>query len=220
MNFKRFNETDAEYGKAAELAAYEMMKRRGFRVVHMPEGIYKEDLKCISNYEEFYVECERRYSISWKPSCDCFPYSTYNFPERRLKLDGSKWILLVFRSDLKRCLVVFHQDLQKATTKIVTNRHVTGERMFDIPINRCLLLDAAESSNKTFAEINHERITKLLEKMHKPERERFLEFGIPYGFSVFEYQNMLVEHTQYADDKNRARKSGYVQMSLFGSETE
>ncbi|NDF13209.1 MAG: hypothetical protein EB060_10415 [Proteobacteria bacterium] len=215
MNFKRFNETDAEYGKAAELAAYEMMKTRGFNVVELPHGVYGKDLKCTSKHEEFYVECERRSPKTWGANCDYFPYPTYNFPKRRLKDGSQDRILIVFRCDLEKCLIVFYQDVEKASARLVSNRCVKDETVFDIPINRCLLLNTSQSSQETFAEMNSKRVERLFPLLGHQERKRFLEIGKPYGVSDFEYRNMLARYAEPTWPSLQCRKSPYTQPTLF-----
>jgi len=215
MNSKKYDPIDGEYGRAAELAAYDMMRRRGFDVVDLPHGIYGKDLLCRSKCELFYVECERRYEQSWGPWCELFPYPEYNFPARRVKEHIDNRILIVFRSDLAKCLIVFYQDLRMAKKVVESNRHVDNETIYKIPVNRCLLIDTFADDQLSFAEMNRTRIMLLRSTVGKSQMQELVDGGRPYGVTEVDYHEILNELTYEHNEHNENKKTGVRQYKLF-----
>jgi len=190
MNTKRYDETSGQFGKAGEQFVADMMRRRGFKSTVLPHGTYGADLLCESEYEKFYVETERRTQKTWGPNSLSFPYPTYNYLARR-KLTKDR-ILIVLRSDMKLMLIVFAEDAMHAEVSAISNVHVKNEGAKIVPVERCILIGTDEFMDKTFAEINANRVrSAMIRHGNSPAKWKYLGSNCPYGVSDDEYRRML-----------------------------
>lgn len=214
MNTKRYDTTSGEYGKAGEQFVADMMRRRGFKCTTLPHGTFGADLVCESQYEKFYVETERRSTMTWKATSPLFPYPTYNYLARR-KLTEDR-ILIVLRCDMKVMLIVFSEDAMHAEESKISNVHVNGESAKIVPIERCVLIGTDEDTGKTFAEINANRVRAAVERYkNSPTRWKYLGSNCPYGISEDEYRRMLIGVTSDEGENLVQLRKPEMQPELF-----
>ena len=217
-NRKVYDQDSGFYGAAGEMAGIDLMKKFGFSVARLPNGTYGQDTQCMSKYECFYCEFERRSRASWSSDKQFFPYPTYNYLERRSKAKDS--ILVVFREDMKVAMVVFADDALNFPVKTVQNVHCTDEEVRQVPVERCLLIDVENVDyRKTFAMLNCERVRNAIESdsLSPLRKSRFLEPTCPYGMDSSEYLQLLQKttedsHQKIASHKPKVAKQTYQPM--------
>lgn len=157
---KAFDPLLQQWATRAERELRLWLRGRGYEYSTMPDGEMGIDGLCVSPFERFYVEVERRSSHAWKGGK--FPFRTVHVPERRARYGDSNWLLFVVRSDVREALIVFPQSLTPERLKEVSNRYVrSGEKFFDIPLIETLPIDLTETSGDPIAVMNARRIRKL-----------------------------------------------------------
>ena len=203
---KPYDPVLGEFGKTAEWAGIELMRSKGFTCTELPNGIYGQDVLCESDHERFYLEVERRTSMTW--SNGPFPYSDVNVPTRR-KVTQDR-IFITFRSDLRRCVVVFCCDLLAAPVEDRPNRLMDCEKFRTVPVERCLEFEVASAGEETFARMNAMRIREAM-ATHIEARKRRLYLApvCPYGLPRDEWRawlcdcdKMLEKQMKPTDDGN------------------
>lgn len=189
---KKYDEAHGAYGRCGEAATKAFFERMGFHVTHLPDGKFGADIYCESNSERFYCGTELRTGRgSWSIRGDRFPYPTYNFLERRAKSDES--LLVCWREDMKRGIIVFGCDVRHFPVIRMTNRFAANEDMRQIPIERCLPISMEDVSTSPIAVQNARRVRlAVVDRDMTPDRKlRHLEPSVPYGISSTEYSDLL-----------------------------
>lgn len=209
---KPYDQLLGEYGKTAEWAGIELMRRKGFDCTELPNGIYQQDVLCESDHERFYLEVERRTPATW--SSGKFPYQDVNVPLRR-KVTQDR-IFVTFRSDLARCVVVFCCDLLAAVVEDRPNRLMGAEKFRTVPVERCLEFDVASAGEDSFARMNAKRIREAMAAHSEPaSRRRYLAPVCPYGLPGDEWREWLVQCDKEVERQIRERDAA---SSSFGWE--
>lgn len=198
---KPYDELLGEFGKTAEWAGIEMMRRKGFTCTELPNGIYEQDVLCESDHERFYLEVERRTGGTW--SRGAFPYPDVNVPVRR-KVTSDR-IFVTFRSDLERCVVVFCCDLLAAKVEDCPNKYMAKEMFRKVPIQRCLEFDVGDAGPESFARMNARRIREAMGAADATTRKLYLAPVCPYGLPGDEWRRWLAECDQQIEQQIRDR---------------
>ena len=185
---KPYDDLLGEYGKPGELVAKQLMARKGFSCYALPHGTCGPDILCESQYERFFLECERRKS-NWTHGR--FPFALVNIPARRKVVEDS--IFIVLRSDLERCLVVFYEDMAAASLVIEKNKYMKEEHMRKVPIQRCLEFDIKTANGDPFNKMNADRIRAALANPSIVNKQPYIDGCCPYGIPDDEWRMMLVE---------------------------
>jgi hypothetical protein len=195
MSVKKYDERDGEYGAEAECFIKEYFKKNSYTVTSHPNGIYKEDLRFETEYEFFYVEVERCGIDRW-PAGRQFPFSTVNVPMRRQVT--SNRIFLTVQGNLQQAIVMFPDDLKVLEACTKNNKHVTGERFRQCPIERCLPLDLTQPVFRSLAAMNAERVRKTVNDMTKTAKLKMRvlrgenrEFSRPYGLELDDWRELI-----------------------------
>jgi hypothetical protein len=206
---KPYDELLGEFGRTAEWAGTELMRKKGFVCTELPNGIYGQDVLCESDYERFYLEVERRTSSTWRSGS--FPYRDVNVPVRR-KVTSDR-IFITFRSDLARCVVVFSCDLLEAKVEDCTNRYMSSEKFRKVPLERCLEFDVDGAGNETFAKMNARRIRDAM-AIHSDAEKRKLYLApiCPYGLPSGEWRSCLLDCDKRLETQIRQRDTNSTVM--------
>lgn len=216
MARKQCTEEHLMYGRHGESATGAYFEQIGFDVIHLPDGKFGADLLCKSRHEEFYCGSELRTSKgSWPKHRDSFPYNTYNFLERRCKSDDS--ILVCWREDMKKGLIIFGQDVKHFSLVLRNNRYANQEDMRLIPIERCLPVSIETKGDTTIALLNYIRIKRAIESVSVPNyiKRKYLLPVKPYGLTSEQYAKFLEISGKLSLADNRKPSPQFVQKCLF-----
>jgi hypothetical protein len=198
---KPYDKFLGEFGKTAEWAGIELMRRKGFECTELPNGIYEQDVLCESHHERFYLEVERRTSATWARGP--FPYLDVNVPVRRKATNDR--IFVTFRSDLARCVVLFCRDVLAAKVQDSPNRYMASEQFRKVPIERCLEFDVDSAGDESFARMNSHRVREAMKATDPAKRKLYLAPTCPYGVPGDEWRKWLAECDQQLEEKIRER---------------
>jgi len=147
-NRKKFSKKDYEFGRAAEHAVADWLRRIGYRVrtTHdrfAPDVIIQEHAS-----PEYAVEIERRRQRSWDTGP--FPYPTVNVPERRWTKGGH---FMVVSYQLTNAILVYKSDIDAAieagATRLVNNVNVDRERIAYVQRKCCRQFDLTDFSKRS-----------------------------------------------------------------------
>jgi len=191
---KIYNDMDGEYGKCGERATVAFFEGLGFRVTHLPDGKYGRDLFCESDYERFYCGSELRSPKTWPKHRDHFPYPTYNCLSRRER-DAEESLLIVWRADMQKGIIVFTKDSFHFPVVYKTNCEAKDEDMRELPIERCLPICMSNVAICSIAAMNHNRIKNAMadSALSVQTKLRYLHPTNPYGVTKTEYARFLTD---------------------------
>lgn len=191
---KAYSDIDGEYGQCGERATITFFESLGFYVSHLPDGKYGSDLFCESEHERFYCGSELRTASTWPSSRDSFPYATYNLLARRERESGES-LLVVWREDMERGIVVFRKDSVHFPVVYKNNRHAKNEDMREIPIERCLPIRMGDTSRSSISSMNYKRVKDAVSNpnLSVKAKSRYLHPTAPYGVTGTEYARLLTE---------------------------
>lgn len=185
MSVKKYDERDGEYGAGAEWYIKEYFMKNGYTVTAYPNGIYEHDLRFEKHPDRFFVEVERCGVDRW-PAESGFPFPTVNVPMRRKVTDDR--LFFTVQCNLKQAVVMFPEDLKVLQCCTKNNKHVSGERFRECPIQRCLQLDLTKPVEDSLAAMNAERVRKIVNDMSLTAKVKMRvlrgenkEFSAPYG---------------------------------------
>jgi len=124
-----------KFDKKAKDVAVAYLKQNGYDVYFEPFGKFDVDLGAKKDGKGILVEVEVR--ENW--SKGSFPFRTIHLPKRKEKfLDHTYPVFFyAFRSDLKRFVVIPGEILEDQRVVMVSNKYMSNEKFFDIPITSC-----------------------------------------------------------------------------------
>lgn len=197
MNRKMYDVASGEWGAAGEAALRQYFVSHGYKAVKHPNGIYGEDIEYVSSRERFYVDAERRTERTWSGS-GWMSWPTLHVLARRTVSEDTLFITLA--ANMRKAYVSFPLDLMCVRPVPMDNIHASGEQIRDHEIMRCLPLDLTLPIVGSIAEMNANRVRKIVS-----ESESYLEitralrgrepfgFGAPYGIDDEEWRAMQLD---------------------------
>ena len=139
-----------KFDKKAKDVAVAYLESNGYHVFLEPFGKFDVDLGARKDGKGILVEVEVR--ENWKDGS--FPFRTIHLPKRKEKFLNHTFpvFIFAFRSDLKRFVVIPGEILEDQRVVMVSNKYMSNEKFFDIPITSCeeITLEGKKDENKTF----------------------------------------------------------------------
>lgn len=198
MNGKKYHRADGEYGAGGEAFIRQYIKNNGYTPIKHPNGIYAEDIEYKSDYERFYVDVERATERRWSGRY-WLNWPTIHVLARRAVAE--EILFFTVSADMTKAYVSFPRDLMKVKPIPMDNIHAEGEMTRDHEIMRCLCLDLTKPIYGSIAEMNANRVRKIVRESDSyTEIVRTLRgvdggpgYEAPYGIDDDDYRQLLLD---------------------------